>query len=337
MIKWIKVRILKTVILLLISYICFKPAVLYSQDGEDFKPHGNPMALIFSDFNYSFNKLGNASAFEITRAYLGYEYFLSKKFYSRITLDVADPGTGGLQMTDFLKFAYLQYKSDKISARFGMIPTTMYSLQESVWGYRYIAKTFQDAYKLGPSADLGVSVEYSPASFVSLDLAMFNGEGFKKIQNDTTFKTAFGLTIKPAKGLSVRAYYDVMDKDVTQSTAAFFAGYTVKKFRAGFEYSFQNNNEMKTGNDLSGFSVFSSLGVSEKITLFARYDYLKSGIPENSADPWNKNRDGQIIFAGFDYTPVKGVRIAPVLQEFIPYNKSLNITSKAGIYFELRF
>jgi hypothetical protein len=337
MLKRMKGRILKSAILIMILFICCKPEIIFSQGGEEFVPHGNPMALIFSDFNYSFNKSGNASAFEITRAYLGYEYFLSKKFYTRITLDVADPGTGGLQMTDFLKFAYLQYKSEKLSARFGMVPTTMYSLQESVWGYRYIAKTFQDAYKLGPSADLGASVEYSPVSFVSVDFAMFNGEGFKRIQTDSTFKTALGVTIKPVKGLSLRAYYDIMDDNIAQTTTAFFAGYAVKKFRAGFEYSFQNNNEMKNEHDLSGFSFFSSLGVSEKITLFARYDYLKSGIPASSTDPWNKNRDGQVIFAGFDYTPVKGVRIAPVLQEYIPYNESLYITSKAGLYFELRF
>lgn len=308
-----------------------------AQTSDQFTPHGKPQALIFSDVNYTFNKAGDSKAFEVLRAYLGYEYFLSKKLYSRITFDVADPGAGGLQMTALLKFAYLQYNSDKLTARFGMIPTQQFTLQESIWGYRYIAKTFQDAYKLGPSADLGASVEYSPVEFISFDMSILNGEGFKKIQIDSTFKTTFGVTIKPVKGLFLRAYYDVMNDDYTQTSAAFFAGYTINKFKAGFEYNMQKNNEMKNGHDLSGFSVYSSLGVAEKFTVFARYDYLKSGIPDNATEPWNKNKDGQVFLAGFDYTPVKGVKIAPTIAGYSPYVESLNFSTRVGLYFELRF
>ena len=44
-----------------------------------------------------------------------------KNISSRINLDVADPGVGKLQMTAYVKNAYLQYKTDKLSTRFGMI------------------------------------------------------------------------------------------------------------------------------------------------------------------------------------------------------------------------
>jgi hypothetical protein len=323
-----------TLIAVSVIYPGFK---VTAQTSDQFTPHGKPMALIFTDVNYTFNKGGDSKAFEVLRAYLGYEYFLSNKLYSRITFDVADPGVGGMQMTALLKFAYLQYNSDKLSARFGMIPTQQFTLQESIWGYRYIAKTFQDAYKMGPSADLGASVEYTPVKFVSFDMSLLNGEGFKKIQIDSAFKTTFGITFRPVKGLSLRAYYDIMSNNYTQTSTAFFAGYTINKFRAGFEYNIQKNNEMKEGHDLSGFSVYSSLGVADKFTVFARYDYLKSGIPDNSAEPWNKNKDGQIILGGFDYAPVKGVKIAPTVACYVPYEESLNLSTKVGLYFELRF
>lgn len=41
-----------------------------AQSDSLFTPHGKPFALIFSDVNYSFNKEGNAKAFELTRAFL---------------------------------------------------------------------------------------------------------------------------------------------------------------------------------------------------------------------------------------------------------------------------
>jgi len=323
-----------TLAAIIVIFSGFKAA---AQVKDQFTPHGNPMALIFTDVNYTFNKAGDSKAFEILRAYLGYEYHLSNKLYSRITFDVADPGTGGLQMTALLKFAYLQYNSDKLTARFGMIPTQQFTLVENIWGYRYIAKTFQDAYRFGPSADLGAAVEYSPVQFVTFDMSVLNGEGFKKVQIDSTFKTTFGVTIKPAKGLSLRVYYDIMNNNYAQTSTSFFAGYAINKFRAGFEYNIQKNNEMKDGHDQSGFSLFSSLALAEKFTVFARYDYLKSGIPDNATEPWNKSKDGQVFLAGFDYNPVKGVKIAPTLWGYSPYDKSLNFSTRLGLYFELRF
>ena len=324
-------------LVLLILQFCINGSDALAQTDKQFDPHGNPMALIFSDVNYTFNKDGNSKAFEVTRAYLGYEYFFSQKFYSRITFDVADPGAGSHQMAALLKFAYLQYKTDKFSARFGMIPTNQFTLQESIWGYRYIAKSFQDAYRFGPSADLGASAEYSPAKFVSIDLSLLNGEGYKRVQIDSSFKATAGITIKPVEGLSLRAYYDYMNSEYSQRSAAFFAGYSKKGFQAGVEYNLQFNNELKKDHDFSGFSVFSSYRLAGKFSVFARYDYLESAIPESAAEPWNSMKDGQLFLAGFDYNPVKGVKIAPTVAQYYPYDESLNVSTRIGLYFELRF
>lgn len=308
-----------------------------AQSDTPFTPYGKPHALIFSDAYYSFSEAGNKKAFEVTRAYLGYEYYFSKKISSRLTLDFGDPGAGELQMTAFLKFAFVQYKGDKFSARFGMIGTDIFSLQENHWGYRYIYKSFQDAYKFGPPADLGAAFEYSPHKIISFDFSLLNGEGYKKVQLDSVFKTTVGLTLRPFKGFLLRGYIDVMDNDFTQTSAAFFAGYTIKRFKAGLEYNMQKNNNMISGNDFSGISVYASIGLAEKFTFFTRYDNLKSSIPENETDPWNSSKDGQLFMAGFDYSPIKGVKIAPSYLGYAPYDKSLSFTSKVGLYFELRF
>jgi hypothetical protein len=41
-----------------------------------------PSALIFSDVNYTSNKKGSSKAFELTRAFFGYEYLFSMNILS---------------------------------------------------------------------------------------------------------------------------------------------------------------------------------------------------------------------------------------------------------------
>jgi hypothetical protein len=310
---------------------------LNAQSDSSFTPGGKPFALVFTDVNYSFNKEGESGAFELTRAYLGYEYFFTKTIYSRINIDMADPGIGELQMTAFIKNAFIQYSNSDFSARFGMISVDQFSLQENQWGYRYISKSFQDAYQFGPSADLGAAFEYSPAEIISFDFSVLNGEGYKKVQLDSTFKKTLGITLKPIKGLVLRAYYDIMKDDYAQTSTALFAGYEIKKFKAGLEYNIQKNHEMIKGNDLSGISVYTSIGLAQKFSIFMRYDYLESVTPDKSEEPWNHDNDGQLILAGFDYAPVKGVKIAPTFFGYAPYDNSASFTSRFGLYFELKF
>jgi hypothetical protein len=322
------------IIALIISLTSFE---LRSQPDSSFTRHGNPFALIFTDMNYSFNKAGNSKTFELTRGYLGYEYFFSKTITSRINVDFGNPGVGELQMTAYVKNAFVQFKNEKLSGRIGVIGTDQFSLLEKQWGYRYIYMSFQDAYKFGPSADLGAGVEYSPAKIISFDLSVLNGEGYKKIQIDSTFKTTFGVTIKPFKGFMLRGYYDIMKNNYAQTTTSVFAGYSIRKFKAGLEYNIQKNNGMINGHDFSGISVYSSLVLADKFSVFARYDYLESVIPANATEPWNKGKDGQFFIAGFDYTPVKGVKIAPTYMGYAPNDKSKYFTSRIGLYFEMRF
>ena len=306
-------------------------------DNNSFTPFGKPLALVFTNVNTSFSKNGNSKAFEFTRAYLGYEYFFSKNISSRINIDVGDPGVGKLQMTAFIKNAYLQYKNNGLSARIGMIGVDQFNIQEKQWGYRYIRKSFQDEFNFGPSADLGVGVEYSPADFISADVSVLNGEGYKRLQSDSTFKTTAGLTIKPFNGLVLRGYIDRMKNNYAQTSYALYAGYSTKEFRAGVEYNIQKNNGMINYHDFSGVSVYTSLNLAEKFSIFTRYDYLWSEVPISGLNPWNYNKDGQLIMGGFDYSPVKGVKIAPTYMGWSPRDISKSFTSTLALHFEIKF
>lgn len=303
---------------------------------SEFTPTGKPIFLVFSNVNYAINRDGNSHGFEITRLYLGYEYSFSKNFSARANIDVGDPGVGGLQMTAYVKNAFMQYKTGDFTGRIGMIGTDQYNLIEKQWGYRYIFKTLQDEFGFGPSADLGAAVEYSLSDFISLDASVLNGEGYKKVQSDSIFKYTMGITIRPAGGLVLRGYTDFMKKDFLQNTISLFAGYTYKNFSAGLEYSHQENTRMISQRDFDGISAFASLRFGSGYSVFARYDDLGSSIPEPLTEPWNYGRDGRLFMGGFEFSPVKGIRIAPVYMGWMPDDKAEHFTSAPGIHFEIK-
>ncbi len=327
----------KIILLLIILLPASEAGNLKAQNDSAFSPNGKPFALIFSDINYKVNTDGNSKAFEITRSYLGYEYNFTRNISAKVNLDVADPGVGKLQMTAYVKNALIQYKKDNFSVRFGMIGTDQYNIQEKQWGYRYIYKSFQDAYGFGPSADLGAALSYSPVKYVTIDLSVLNGEGYKKIQADSTFKTTFGITLNPFKGLVLRGYYDFMNHNYNQQSLALYAGYSFKRVKAGIEYNNQKNNGMLNGRDFSGVSAYSSVGVGNKFTIFARYDNLWSVRLPGQTDPWNNSKDGQLYMVGFDYSPVRGVRISPNYQGWSPSDGTIPFTSSIALNFELKF
>jgi hypothetical protein len=331
-----KKNLLYSFVTVLSLYPGLVTAQLNNTPGDKFTPYGKPVFLVFGNMHSSFNTEGSNKAFELTRVYLGYEYFFSKNLSSRVNIDVGDPRSGDLQMTAYIKNAYLQYKAEKFSGRIGMIGTDQYNLIEKQWGYRYIFKTFQDEYAFGPSADLGAAAEYSPSKVISFDASVLNGEGYKKLQSDSAFKYTFGVTLRLLEGLTLRAYTDYMKNDYAQNSVSFFAGYSIKGLKTGVEYNIQKNNKMLNDHDFSGISAWASLKFAEKYSLFARYDNLKSVKLIGATNAWNYGKDGQLFLAGLDYSPVAGIKIAPVYLGWLPADASEKFTSTIGLYFEIR-
>ncbi|HLN55736.1 MAG TPA: hypothetical protein VK207_07075 [Bacteroidales bacterium] len=307
-----------------------------AQTEDGFKPSGSPVFLVFSNVHASLNKDGYSPAFELTRLLLGYQYDFSKSLSARANIDIGDPGTGNLKMTAYVKHAFLQYKTEAFSGKIGMVSTDQFNLIERQWGYRYIFKSLQDEWGYGPSSDLGAGIEFTPADFISLDASVLNGEGFRNVQSDSAFKYTIGITLKPYEGLQLRTYTDFMKKENLQNTISFFAGYPLGSFRVGLEYSYQKNNRMIAENNLSGTSAFASVKVAGNIALLARYDNAWSATHQSSDDPWNFDRDGQLFIAGLEFSPVKGIKIAPVYTGWLPANRDKPFTSTPGIYFEIR-
>ncbi len=278
---------------------------------DTFKPSGKPIVTIFNDFAYNTSNSKSNAAFELSRAYFGYGYNFSQNFSGKIVFDVANSaGLNPSAFTAFLKNAFVEYSDRLLTVDMGMIGTSMFSLQEGIWGKRYLAKTFQDQYGFGSSADLGVSAKLQLAPQVSIDAQLLNGEGFQKVQADSTLKVAAGLTVKPVTNLVARVYVDYMKKNVAQKSFNAFLAYTGENLTLGAEYDMQVGNKMIADHNFSGISLHATYKTSKSMTIFARFDDLTSKKIGSSTSGWD-TADGQLYMAGLEFFPVKGVQVSP--------------------------
>jgi hypothetical protein len=328
---------MKKLFFLGISLLLFNPVSLKAQAEEGFKPGGKPEVRVFSDFNSTFSDGRNVNRFEVTRAYLGYSCNFSKTFCGRITYDVGNPSVGKFQMTALLKYAYLQYRKDNLCITGGMIPTTIFELAEKKWGYRYVYKSFQDEYEIGASADLGISGEFRINKWFSADAILINGEGYKQMDNDSVLKAGIGLTLLPVKNITVRGYIETMKKgSANQQGYSLLVSYENSRFNFNAEFSHQDDHNLVNGQNYGGISMFGTLLLREKIKLFARFDQLESDKLTVNNQPWNISKDGQLYIAGFEFSPVHGVKISPNFQGWQPTKSGSPFVSKFYLHLEFR-
>jgi len=333
---------MKKIAIIALTVLCFGING-FSQESGEFKPSGKPTFKIFTNFHSTIMDGETKSEFELNRAYLGYGYKFSEKWSGDLVFDVGNPNDGGdLQMTAYVKNAYLKYQNNGWTVNFGLIGTTAFNFQEKAWGYRYVAKAFQDYYKMGSSADLGISAAYKFSDFVSADLILVNGEGYKKLESDSIFSIGAGVTLKPVDGLSFRAYYETATGEsnyisggtpvnlARHSTIAFGGLYSNDKFSLGAEYAGQTNNKKTEGRDLSGFATYATVNVKSS-KIFARYDFM------SSKNDWNTKSDGSIFILGAEFNPVKGIKIAPNFQNFSPSADGVDGVSYVYVNCEIKF
>ena len=302
-----------------------------------FKPSGSPFAKIYTNVHTQVSEGENETAFEITNAYFGYEYEMSKHFSAKINLDVGDPESGKFQHTAYLKNAYMKFSYGNLTTYFGMISTIQFKLQEKIWGHRYILKSFQDEYKFGSSADLGISAEYKLHDMVSIDAILMNGEGYKSVQSDSAYRAGAGITITPLKGLVLRGYFDYEKKDEALINVATFIGYSKDAIAAGVEFNIENNNKYEKDHNLTGYSAYAAYRLKKKLEVFGRYDYLTSNKLSGETEPWNIAENGQLFMAGVEYAPVKGIKLAPNYKGWLPSADGSSLVSWIYLSAEISF
>lgn len=181
---------------------------MHAEDkGKEEAPKGKAIITIFSDVHSGFGHVNDDRGFNLDRAYLGYQYDLSKELQVKVVADFGQSkDVDDHHRIGFVKNAMLSWERGKWTLNAGLISTTQFKFQESFWEKRYVMKSFQDEYKFGSSADLAVSVAYDFNRYISADVILANGEGYKQVQVKDGLQYGAGLTLTPVKNLFIRLY-----------------------------------------------------------------------------------------------------------------------------------
>ena len=301
---------------------------------KDIEPNGKAIVSVFANYNMAIQNGVEKCGFQLERTYLGYEYSLGNGLQLKAVMDIGKPSSvDDYHYVAYIKNAQVTWKHKGLTLAGGMISTTQFNMQEKFWGYRYIYKSFQDQYKFGSSADLGISVAYKFADWASADAIMTNGEGYKKIQGDKGFQYGLGLTFVPVDGLSVRLYGGLNDATVEGKANVYnyatFVGYKNKMFSLGGEFAMmQNSGNVENRNQL-GCSVYGSVKAHKIVDVYARWDMLTSN------NGWNAAKDEQAVIAGAQVKLGKYVKVAPNFRMTIPKEGDNKYMAYVSCYFGL--
>ena len=302
---------------ILVAVLACAGITTQAQEVKVEEPKGKAIVQVFGNLNAGFSGDKTNVGFDLERSYIGYEYKLNKGLSVKGVMDIGKSNdVSDYQRIAYIKNAMVSWKTGNLTLNGGLISTTQFNFQEKFWGYRYIMKSFQDMYKFGNSADLGISASYKFADWISADAIIVNGEGYKKIQKGNGFNYGLGATLTPVKGFQIRLYGGLNDsgekgKKGTVNMAG-FVGYKCKRITIGAEYNHMLNASHNAGNDQFGYSVFGSVNVAKFADVYARFDDIYS------KNDWNIAKDEQAAIIGAQFKLGKYVKVAPNFRVNIP-------------------
>ena len=306
---------------------------IHAQDSLTFKPSGRIIARSFLDYSTGFGNVNKEKGFDITRAFLGYNYKFAHAWQGQVIIDGASGKNSSSGLDIYLRNALVNWNDNGFNINIGLTGLLQFSTQEDYWKHRYVMRSFQDLNRMAPSVDMGVTAEYTFNEYISADLSLTNGEGYKKIKKDNSMRYAAGLNLHPIKNTILRIYTDIYNDDEAnrdalpvgvenakykdQYTLSLFAGYQNNVISGGAEYNRVYNKGFVEKKDYYGYSFYASGKLAKQWRTFARYDLIDSHTPSNFNEQWN-SLDGQLMMIGVEFQPMKQLKIAPNFRNINP-------------------
>ncbi len=284
---------------------------------EQQEPKGKAIINIFTNLHSGFGSKNDQRGFELERSYLGYQYALPNGLEFKAVMDIGQSDdVNDYERIAYIKNAQVTWKHKGLTLNGGLIGTTQFKTQEFFWGKRYVMKSFQDEYKFGSSADMGISAAYKFTPWFAADVIIANGEGYKKLQVNDGLLYGAGVTFAPLKGLTLRAYASYNEgatdelEDITNVNV--FAGYANDVFSLGGEYNYLTNAKNIKNHNQNGYSAYTTIKLNKNIGIFGRWDYL------TSKNDWNKEKDGMAGLIGAEFKFGKYIKLSPNFRMWSP-------------------
>ncbi len=310
-----------------------KTAVTAAKPKPGWEANTTVGGLMFADVSNISNKSDgvrtpqSGTDYDIKRLYIIVDHKFNDVFSANVTTDFTyDSGPASATQL-FLKKAWLQAKlSDALVIRAGANDLPWVPFVEKLYGYRYVENTLIDRTKFGTSTDWGLHAFGALANgIVSYQVSVVDGSGFKKPATGAANRTdaidvegRLSATYAHVT-VGVGGYDGKLGKDVagiqTFNDARRFdavVAYTDKRFRLGSEYFWAKDwNDVTQANPAltntsDGYSVFGSFNVTERISVFGRYDWVK---PQRDTAP---SLTDNYFNVGVSYSPIKPIDLALV-------------------------
>lgn len=167
-------------------------------------------AQIFADYTRS----EDASAFNVSRAYINVNGTINRWLTARITPDIARESGEGTSLSGSLqfrlKFAYAQANlKDGSWIRAGLVPLLWVEYEEQLYHYRFQGPVFLDREGYIATADYGVAARYAlPNDYGDIAAGVFNGEGFTRAEANDQKAMMLRVSLQPIKHLRVSGFVD---------------------------------------------------------------------------------------------------------------------------------
>lgn len=260
----------------------------------------------------------SGTGLDVKRFYLSVDHKFDDIWSVDLTTDFNYSSNDG-ETQLFVKKAYVQGKFDKaFVVRAGSADMPWIPFVENYYSYRYVENTLIDRLKEGNSADWGVHAGGDLGGNVNYAVSVVNGGGYKNPSRSGSVDFEGRMGFAPVDGmiLAVGGYSGKLGHDLQSSTNLntatrmdALAAYASKQFRVGVEY-FQAKNWANVttpyADKTDGYSVWGSISVTDKVSIFARYDNanLSKDIDDNAKDKYYN--------AGVQYQVTKGFVLAAV-------------------------
>jgi hypothetical protein len=264
----------------------------------------------------------SGTGFDVKRFYLSVNHKFDDTWSANLTTDFQySSAVGATEL--FVKKAYLQGKfSDALTARIGSADMPWIPFAENYYGFRYVENTLTDRLKYGTSADWGVHAAGNLADGrFNYAASVVNGAGYKNPGRGkgVDFEGRIGFAPVDGMVIAVGGYSGKLGKETENTDALHTAtrgdlmvAYMNDRFRVGAEY-FQASNWGQVLNPLSdkasGYSLWGSVGLGSKATLFARYDQADLS---KDLDPSLKDTYFNL---GVEFPVRKGIKLAAAYKQ----------------------
>jgi hypothetical protein len=257
---------------------------------------------------------------DVKRFYLGIDHKFNDIWSANLTTDFNYVSSDG-ETNLFVKKAYVQGKFDQAAVfRVGSSDMPWIPFAEKYYGFRYIENTLTDRLKYGNSADWGLHLGGDIGANKSFNYAVsvVNGNGYKNPGRSKGVDVEARVGFVPFDNMivAVGGYSGHRGQETeninapnTAQRGDFMVAYASDAFRLGAEYFTAKNwnNVLTTATDKAdGYSLWGSVAVADRVSLFARYDNAKLS---KTLD--NANKD-VYYNAGVEYQVTKGFKLAGV-------------------------